>query len=128
MSDIPVKGVEGATRAQVTRFLEASGRRFFVMVNSDLVESLPEPFGESMGTVQQLVACYRDHRRARETGFVEDVRVGVPGGGATRVVTVPIMKTEVLEPEEWDDLIDWATTQRQIAIEERNKRVNVRRG
>lgn len=119
--------VPAATREQVIRFLEASGRKFFVMKNADLVRSLPEPFASSMDTVQQLVSCYRDHRSQLSTGFVEDMRVEDPTTGRTKTLTISIRKTEVLEPEEWDELIAWAKEQRAIAVEARtHERTNVR--
>lgn len=98
---------EGADRAQVRRFLVAS-RRFVVFRADHLVDALPEPFANSVETVQQLVALYRDHRRVLPTGKTESAKVRDPATGTTTTVTMPVMHDEVLTDDELGDLIAWA--------------------
>lgn len=119
------------SRDHLIRFLNASGREFFVMRSEDLIRALPEPFGDvveggkvvqegSVTFVQNLVSCYRDHRRTIESGRVEQIEDPL-APAALGKVTVPIMKDEFLEADELDALVEWALRERGKRVIEANK-------
>lgn len=113
-------------REHLIRFLQGSHRQFWVMDAADLVRSLPEPFSENMDLLQQIVACYRDHRRGQSSGFTEIISVVEPLSDRRTSVRAPIMKGETLEPEELDALIQWAQEERAQALARRAAKVDVR--
>lgn len=81
------------------QWLEASGRRFLVFPAAELVASLPWPGG--VEALMQIIAAWRDHRRAQESGRYHEVRHPV----MKDKVRVPIMKDDTLEIEELDRAI-----------------------
>lgn len=85
--------------AKLRTWVEASGRVWMVFNGIDLVDSLPFPDGAVM--LMQFIQCYRDHRSVIESGRFEtqvDPRTN-------EKVELPIMKTEMLELEEYDRAI-----------------------
>jgi hypothetical protein len=85
--------------------MDASGRRWLVLNGLDLVEALTYPEGHEM--LMQIVAAYRDYRRTIPNGKVEKLK-----HPDTRVeVSVPQMKTELLELEELDRAIRYLVLQ-----------------
>lgn len=96
-------------RQHLIRFLNTSGRQFWVMRSEHLVEALPDPVGDvlengkviqegSVRYVQNIVSMYRDHRRT------------IPGDKEGSV------RDEVLEVSEFDALIEWAKQEREKAL------------
>ena len=81
------------------KWLQESGRRWLVFDSLELVDSLPFPDG--LDTLMQIIACYRDHRRAIPSGGFEEM----PDPTLGQKVRVPLMKDENLEVAEMDRLI-----------------------
>ena len=81
------------------RWLDESGRRWLVFDAIDMVDALPFPDG--LNSLIQIIACYRDHRSIKPSGRVEKQADPTLGNE----VDVPIMKTDVLEPDEIDRAI-----------------------
>lgn len=84
-------------------WLEQSGRVWMVFNGIDLVDALSaiEPFPAGPELLKNIIQCYAGHRYCMETGRFEeqeDPRTG-------EVVKIPIMKTEMLEVEEYDRAI-----------------------
>lgn len=104
------------SKDQLIRFLNNSGRRFFVMRSEDLINSLPH-FEDGVLAIQNIVSCYRDFRRCIPTDRTELVANPI----TSSAIEVMVMKDESLEPEEYDDLIEWAKTERAKAVD-RNER------
>jgi len=78
---------------KLKKWVRESGRQWLVFNTLELVDALPWP--EGVGTLMQLIACYRDHRATLETGEYEEI------GGQQ----VPVMKGEYLEVAELDRAI-----------------------
>jgi len=83
------------------RWLQATNRDWLVFNAIDLVDALRWP--EGVDVLMQVIACYRDHRMAQETGRTEVVMD--PGSG--HYAEVPVFKGEALEIEEVDRAIRW---------------------
>jgi hypothetical protein len=75
-------------------WLQETGRRWLVFDALELVDSLPFP--EGVDSLIQLIACYRDHRRAIAAGRTEQQMDPTLGA----LVEVPAMKGEALELDE----------------------------
>lgn len=103
---------------KLVAWLNNSDRIFLVLRNEDLVRSLPL-FKEGIEVVQQLVSCYRDHRRLQATGLFEEALVNDHVTDRRVPIRMPIMKDELLEPEELDELIEWAQRQKTEALKRR---------
>lgn len=89
------------------RWLRDTDRRWLIFDALELVDSLPFPGG--VDSLIQVIACYRDHRRAVPTGRTEsmiDPAHGVP-------VEVPVTKGESLEVEEMDQVVRFLIRQLQ---------------
>jgi hypothetical protein len=86
-------------------WLHETGRRWLIFDALELVDSLPFP--EGVDSLIQLIACYRDHRRAIATGRFEsctDPVLGVP-------VDIPVGKGEGLEVEEMEQVVKYVIRQ-----------------
>lgn len=83
------------------RWLRGSGRQWLVFNALDLVDALRWPDG--IDVLMQIVASYRDHRSAIETGRFEQQKHPQTG----ELVEVPVCKGEDLEIEEIDRAIRW---------------------
>lgn len=86
-------------------WLRETGRRWLIFDALELVDSLPFPGG--VDSLIQLIACYRDHRRAIVTGRIEsllDPTLGVP-------VEVPVAKGENLELDEMEQVVRYLIRQ-----------------
>lgn len=81
------------------RWLRDTDRRWLIFDALELVDSLPFPSG--VDSLIQLIACYRDHRRAIPTGRTELQEN--PATGAS--IEVPVTKGEALEVDELDQVI-----------------------
>lgn len=110
------------SKDQLIRFLNNSGRRFFVMKSEDLITSLPH-FEDGVLAIQNIVSCYRDHRRTIPSDRTELVANPITASA----VEVTVMKDEALEPEEYDDLIEWAKVERAKAVERNERAKPIRR-
>jgi hypothetical protein len=86
------------------RWLEATGLRWLVLNTAELVDALSFPAG--VDTLMQIIACYRDHRRAIPTGsqIIADPISGKP-------IEVAKFKDENLEKEELDRAIRYLVGQ-----------------
>jgi hypothetical protein len=100
-------------REHLVRFLNASGREFFVMKSEDLIRAFPS-FEAGVLAVQNIVSCYRDHRRSIPTDRVAGTAVNPV---TLRTEELPVMKGEELEPDEYDELIAWAEREKASALE-----------
>lgn len=89
-------------KEHLKRWLQATNRDWLVFNTIDLVDALRWP--EGVDVLMQVIACYRDHRMAQETGRFETQVDPV----TRQEVDVPVFKGEALEIEEWDRLIRWA--------------------
>lgn len=101
--------------AHLKQWLRDTGRLWLVFNTLELVDSLPFPSG--VDSLIQLIACYRDHRRAIPTGRIEvqvDPAAGVP-------VEVPVFKGDMLELEELIQAVRYLVAQ----IRERNPSWNL---
>jgi hypothetical protein len=101
-SQDPVLNVAIKDREHLIRFLNGSGRQFFVMRSEDVVRALPH-FEEGVQVLQNLVSCYRDFRRLVPSGKTDQVKGQ----------EIPRYKGETLEIEELDELIAWATLEKE---------------
>ena len=91
--------------AHLKRWLGSTGRRWLVFNALDLVDALPWPAG--LDSLMQLIACYRDHRRQIPSGVVEKQVDPILG----QEVEVPLMKSDVLELREMDQLVRFLITE-----------------
>jgi hypothetical protein len=106
----------GLTREQVNtamkdpdhlkRWLDASGRRFIVLKSEDVVDAL-WGVGDGVDLFIQLLAIYRDHRKAQPSGRMETVK----DPRTQEQVQVSIPKGETLEIDELDRAIRWMINQ-----------------
>ncbi len=90
--------------AHLKAWLRDTNRRWLIFDALDLVDSLPFPSG--VDSLVQLIACYRDHRRAIPTGRVEVQTDPVTGAA----VEVPVCKGDALEVSELDQVIRYLVT------------------
>lgn len=81
------------------RWLEATGRRWLVFDTLELVDSLPYP--EGLDYLMQIIACYRDYRRAIPSGSTEKIIEPTLGHEVERM----LYKDETLEVAELDRAI-----------------------
>lgn len=81
------------------RWLRATGRNWLVFNAPELVDALKWPDG--VDVLMQIIACYRDHRAAIDTGRREKQMNPTTG----TEVEVAIFKGEVLEADELDHAI-----------------------
>lgn len=81
------------------RWLEATGRRWLIFDTLELVDSLPYP--EGLDYLMQIIACYRDYRRAIPSGRTETIIEPTLGKTVERM----IYKDETLEVAELDRAI-----------------------
>ena len=86
-------------KSHLKRWLGATGKTWLTFNALDLVDALRWPDGVDL--LMQIIACYRDHRAAIETGRTEEQ--ADPRSGEK--VKVPIFKGESLELEELDRAI-----------------------
>ena len=89
----------------LTRWLEASNRRWLVFNSTHLVKSLPWP--EGVESLIQFVQAYRDFRSTVPTGRTENL--DMPSKNMRR--EIPIFHGESLELEELDRCIRYLVSQ-----------------
>lgn len=82
-------------------WMHASGRRWLVLNGDHLVDSLPWPDG--VEAFMQVIACYRDHRAALDTGELQLVEHSESG----EMREVPLYYPETLTLTELDRAIRW---------------------
>jgi hypothetical protein len=117
-------------------WLNASGREFLVFKSEDLVRSFPDS-DEGVAFIQQVVGSYRAFRNKQpayeERGARLDQgriskRAAMELGWDASVVgsqTLPeaiVFKTDALEPDELDALIEWAGRRKSAILKERESR------
>jgi len=90
-----------ASKEHLIRWIKESNRTWLVFNGVHLAESLPFPEGAEFLT--QIVACYRDHRAALDTGEVALVEHQVSG----EMVETTIFYPETLTVTEYDKAIRW---------------------
>lgn len=86
-------------------WMHASGRRWLLLNGDHLVDALPWPNG--VEAFMQVVACYRDHRAALDTG--ETQLIENPDTG--EMDEVPLYYPEPLTLTEMDRAIRWLVGQ-----------------
>jgi hypothetical protein len=117
-------------------WLNASGREFLVFKSEDLVRSFPDS-DEGVDFLQRVVGSYRAFRNKQpayeERGARLDQgriskRAAMELGWDASVVgsqTIPeaiVFKTDALEPDELDALIEWAGRRKSAILKERESR------
>lgn len=94
-----------AVPAHLKAWLKASGRAWLVINGDELVDALPWPGG--VQEVMDLVSMLARHRATKPSGRFGQVKDPL----TKEMVDIPVMKTEVLEPDELDRAIRYLVAQ-----------------
>lgn len=89
------------SQAHLTQWVEESGRTWIIFNGKHLVSALPWPAG--VEALMQVIACYRDHRAAMDTGETQLVENPI----TKEMTEVPMFYPETLTLTEMDRAIRW---------------------
>lgn len=93
------------SQEHLKKWVEESGRRWLVLNGAHLVDALPWPSG--VEALMQVIACYRDHRAALDTGETQLVENPI----TKEMAEVPMYYPETLTLTEYDRAIRWMVGQ-----------------
>ena len=89
------------SQEHMVRWVEESGRVWFIFNGKHLASALPWPAGAE--ALMQVIACYRDHRATLDTGETQFVENPI----TKDMAEVPMYYPETLTLTEMDRAIRW---------------------